>query len=73
MFLGGKSRKRSTRRSKSGCGYKGIIRKAALPGTLFALNQLLGKKKRHHTRKHKGTRKGMRRKTARRAFMRRRR
>jgi len=55
-FIGGRSRRKSNRAGS-------MLRKAALPGLLTLALLSRGKKKRH------GTRKGMRRKTARKAYM----
>lgn len=55
-FIGGRSRRKSKRAGS-------MLRRAALPGLLTLALLSRGKKKRH------GTRKGMRRKTARKAYM----
>ena len=55
-FIGGRRRRKSKRAGS-------MLRRAALPGLLTLALLSRGKKKRH------GTRKGMRRKTARKAYM----
>lgn len=70
-LIGGRRRKVKHSRRRKGAGLGALLRQAALPGVLFAANQVSRKPRRsRRTHKHRGTRKGMVRKTARRAYMR---
>ena len=68
-LIGGRRRKVKRSRRRKGAGLTALLRQASVPAVLMALNQGLSKKS-HRSHKRRGTRKGMVRKTARKAYMR---